>query len=79
MRKLTLGLLYILVAALVSVPPLLAVLVLDTCTEGAEVSCRGLSGSTWFGGEMALIWMSPLVVAAVLIWVIFRLRRGTTT
>ncbi|AXI42683.1 hypothetical protein [Sulfitobacter sp. SK011] len=76
MRKFALGLLYVAVALLVSVPPIFAALLSGMCMNPTGAACRTVTMSDWFKGELAMIWMPPLVLAIVLIWVIFRLHRA---
>ena len=74
MRRLTVGLLYIIVAALVSVPPLFAMFLLSSCGDQTQDCHRGID--SWFEGAVALIWLPPLVAVIPVLIVIFRLRRG---
>ncbi len=75
MRKLALILLYPLVFLLVSVPPIFASLLPGLCMNPTGGPCRTATMADWFKGELAQIWMPPLILAMVLIWVIFRLHR----
>ena len=76
MRKFALGLLDVAVALLVSVPPIFAALLSGMCMNPTGAACRTVTMADWFKGELAMIWMPPLVLAIVLIWVIFRLHRA---
>ena len=75
LRKVALGLLYVAVALLVSVPPIFAALLSSMCMNPTGAACRTVTMADWFKGELAMIWMPPLVLAIFLIWVIFRLQR----
>ncbi len=72
-RTLTLKFLYFIVAALVSVPLLVAVLIPASCRNAP---CKSLGLEGLFKGEIVVIWLPPLAVAAVLIWIIFRMHRA---
>ena len=76
MRKAVLGLLYVAVALLVSVPPIFAAFLSSVCMNTTGAACRTVTMADWFKGELAMIWMPPLLLAVVLIWVIFRLHRS---
>ncbi|MGJ8617323.1 MAG: hypothetical protein ACSHWS_10810 [Sulfitobacter sp.] len=76
MRKLALGVLYVAVALLVSVPPIFAALLSSMCMNPTGGACRTVTMADWFKGELAMIWMPPLLLAGFLIWMIFRLHRA---
>lgn len=77
MRKAVLCMLYVVVALLVSVPPIFAAFLTSVCMNPTGGACRTVTMADWFKGELALIWMPPLLLAIVLIWVIFRLHRAS--
>lgn len=77
-RKIALGLLYVAVFLLVSVPPIFAALLSGICMNPTGGPCRTVTMADWFKGELALIWMPPLILAIFLIWLIFRLHRKST-
>ncbi len=76
MRKFALGVLYVAVALLVSVPPIFAALLSSVCMNPTGAACRTVTAADWFKGELAMIWMPPLALAIFLIWIIFRLHRA---
>ncbi len=76
MRKFILGLLYVAVALLVSVPPIFALLISGMCLNPTGAACRPVTMAVLFKGDLAMIWMPPLVLALILIWIIFRLKRA---
>lgn len=76
MRKFALVILYIAVALLVSVPPIFASILSSMCMNPTGGPCRTVTMADWFKGELAMIWMPPLLIAILLIWVIFRLHRA---
>jgi hypothetical protein len=78
-RKLVLAVLYLAVFLLVSVPPLFAVVLSSMCMNPTGGPCRAVTASDWFRGELAQIWMPPLILALVLVWVIFRVQRAAKT
>ncbi|MGC1498188.1 MAG: hypothetical protein WA790_20450 [Sulfitobacter sp.] len=79
MRKFALGLLYVAVFLLVSVPPIFAALLSSVCMNPTGGPCRTVTAADWFTGELAIIWMPPVLLAIFLIWVIFRLHRAAPT
>tara|TARA_R110000787_G_scaffold57281_11_gene130997 strand:- start:1175 stop:1423 length:249 start_codon:yes stop_codon:yes gene_type:complete len=76
LRKMALVLLYIAVALLVSVPPIFASILSTMCMNPTGGPCRTVTMADWFKGELAMIWMPPLLIAIFLIWVIFRLQKS---
>ena len=70
LKHLTLGVLYILVALLIAVPPVYLIMSAPECD--AE-PCQILSRS-FFTAYTASIWLLPFSIAAVLLALIFRLK-----
>jgi hypothetical protein len=79
LRKIALILLYPAVLLLVSVPPIFAAFLSSMCMNPTGAACRAVTMADWFKGELAMIWMPPLLLAVILIWMIFRLHKAAPT
>ena len=70
LKHLTLGVLYILVALLIAVPPVYLIMSAPGCVaEPCQISSRFL-----FTAHTASIWLLPFSIAAVLLALIFKLK-----
>ena len=70
LKHLTLGVLYILVALLIAVPPVYLIMSAPECdAEPCQISSR-----FFFTAHTAPIWLLPFSIAAVLLALIFKLK-----
>lgn len=76
MRRVALVILYVAVALLVTVPPIIAAILPALCLNPTGAPCRRVTISDWITGDLATIWMPPMALAFALIWVIVRLHRA---
>ncbi len=70
LRKLTLGVLYIVVALLVAVPPVYIMAMGATC----DVPPCTMTSSQLFKGDTILFWLLPFSIAAVVLAFAFKLK-----
>jgi hypothetical protein len=70
LHKLTLGVLYIVVALLVAVPPVYILATAGTC----DIPPCKMTSSNLFKGDTILLWLLPFSIAAVVLAFAFKLK-----